>query len=344
MRQPDLVGDVGTGQPFGQRVGHAATSVRRHLGAAPAHRQLARVRADHGDARDGGRIEGQEPVVDEQHRALGGHLAGDGPPAGVVLLELVRALPSLGRPRTSDPFHQPQDVAHLLVHHGLVDEVVPDGGGERGAEPGRRSRHLEVEAGQSAAGDGRVRAEPVRHDEPVEAPFVAQDPVDEVGLLAAVDAVHLVVGGHHGPDAGLLYGGFEGDEVDLPQGALGDLGADRHPLVLLVVAGEVLDTAPDPLPLHPPTRRRRPGGPSAAGPRRRTRTSRPASGVRGMQTVGPSRTWTPLDAASAASTSPEACHQLPDSTSTPRPCRRASRATAARSDCRRVPPRARRTP
>ena len=35
------------------------------------------------------------------------------------------------------------------------------------------------------------------------------------------------------------------------QGALGDLGADGHPLVLLVVAREVLDAAPDPAPLHP---------------------------------------------------------------------------------------------
>ena len=37
-------------------------------------------------------------------------------------------------------------------------------------------------------------------------------------MLAAVDPVDLVVGGHHGPDVGLLYGGLEGDEVDLPKG------------------------------------------------------------------------------------------------------------------------------
>ncbi len=48
----------------------------------------------------------------------------------------------------------------------------------------------------------------------------------------------------------LLYGGFEGDEVDLPKGALVHLGADRHPLVLLVVAGVVLDAAGHPVALH----------------------------------------------------------------------------------------------
>ena len=141
-------------------------------------------------------------------------------------------------------------MADLPVDHGLVDQALADSGRQGGAEPGGGPRHLEVEARQRG-GRGGVCAEPVRHDEPVEAPLAAEDPVDEVGLLAAVDAVDLVVGGHHGPDAGLPYGGFEGGEVDLPQGALGDLGADRHPLVLLVVAGEVLDAAPDPAPLHP---------------------------------------------------------------------------------------------
>ena len=98
-----------------------------------------------------------------------------------------------------------------------------------------------------------MRAEPVGHDEPVEAPFAAQDPVDQVGLLAAVDAVDLVVGGHDGPDAGLPHGGFEGDEVDLAQGALGDLRTDGHPLVFLIVAREVLDAASDPAPWTPST-------------------------------------------------------------------------------------------
>jgi hypothetical protein len=118
-----------------------------------------------------------------------------------------------------------------------------------GTEPGRRARHLEVEPRQRRR-HGGVRPEPVGHDQPVEAPLAPQHAADQVRLLAAVDTVDLVVGGHHGPDAGLPYGVFEGDEVDLPQGPLVDLGADRHPLVLLVVAGEVLHAAGDPARLH----------------------------------------------------------------------------------------------
>ena len=139
-------------------------------------------------------------------------------------------------------------------------EAVADGGGQRGTEPRRRTGHLEVEAGQRRRRGG-VRPEPVGHDEPVEAPLTAEHPADQVGLLAAVDAVDLVVGGHHGPDAGLLDGLLEGDEVDLAQGPLVDLGADGHPLVLLVVAGEVLDAAGDPARLHAPRRRPPRGGP-----------------------------------------------------------------------------------
>ena len=100
-----LRGDDGAGQPLGQRVGHAATSLRRDLGAAPAHRELARVRPDHRDARDVSGVEGQEPVVDQEHRPLGGHLARHGPPGGVVLLELVRRRRP---PEDPDPLHQPR--------------------------------------------------------------------------------------------------------------------------------------------------------------------------------------------------------------------------------------------
>ena len=237
----------------GSRSASASATLRRRCGVTselpPPMASWRGVRADHGHARDGRRVEGQDPVVDEEHRPLGGDLARHGPPARVVLLELVGRR---GR-RVEDPdaLHEPQDVAHLLVHDRLVDQAVADGGGEGGTEPGRGSGHLEVQAGQGGR-RRRVRAEPVRHDEPVEAPLVAEDRAEQVRLLAAVGAVHLVVGGHHGPDAGLLYGVFEGDEVDLPEGTLVDLGADRHPLVLLVVAGVVLDAAGDPAVLHAP--------------------------------------------------------------------------------------------
>ncbi len=240
-----LGGHDGTGEALGQRVGHAPAPERRHLRAAPAHRELAGVRADDGHA--GHRVrEGEHAVVDQQDRALRRHLAGHRPPARVLLLPLVRRTIPVQQP---DPPHQPQEVAHLAVHHHGVDLPLTDRGGQRRAEPGGRARHLEVEAGDRRL-RRRVRAEPVRHDDAVELPLVPQDPPDEVGLLAAVDAVDLVVGRHHGPHARLPHGCLERREVDLAQGSLGDLGADRHPLVLLVVAGVVLDAAPDTTPLH----------------------------------------------------------------------------------------------
>ena len=236
-------------QALGQRVGHAAAPVRRHLRAAATHGELAGVGADHGNARDSGRAEREQPVVDQQDRSLGRHLPGHGAPSRVVLLPL-RAGSRQRAVEHAHPRHQPQQVADLAVDHGLVDEAVAHGGGQGRAEPGRGARHLEVEAGPRG-GDSRVGAEPVRHHQPVEAPFVPEYPINEVGLLAAVDAIDLVVRGHHRPDAGLAHGGFEGDEVNLPECALGDLGADGHPLVLLVVAGVVLDAAPHPGALHP---------------------------------------------------------------------------------------------
>ena len=218
----------------------------RHLRAAPAHGELVRVRPDDGHTISG---QGEQAVVHQQDRSFDCHLAGERPPSRVILLPLLRRR---GAPlvEQADPPHEAQQVAHLPVDHRLVHDPVADGGGQGRAEPGGRSGHLEIEAGERRR-RGRVRAEPVRHDDAVEAPLFPQDPPDQVGLLAAVGPVHLVVGGHHGPDAGLPDGVFERNEVDLPQGALGDLGADGHPFVLLVVADEVLDTAPDPAALHP---------------------------------------------------------------------------------------------
>ena len=217
-----------------------------------------------------------------------------------------------------------------------------DGGGQGRAEPGRGARHLEVEAGPHG-GDRRVGAEPVRHHQPVEAPFVPQHPIEEVELLAAVDAIDLVVRGHHRPNAGLAHGGFEGDEVDLPECPLGDLGADGHPLVLLVVAGVVLDAAPDPGSLHPPhvgdgqARRQQrvlgEGLEGASGQRRTRDADR-----RSEQHVDA------LGVCLGGQHVAEALHQRRVPGRRRPPCRRAATASGDRSGSRRARPRVRRTP
>ena len=248
---PHLRADRRAREALGQRVGHAPPPVRRHLRAAAAHRELAGVRADHGHARHASGPSGSSPSLTSRtvpsaatSRATARRPGSSSSRSSVLGAgRVARARPPGRISRSTCRTWSSTTVSSTTPSRTAAARVGP--------EPGRGARHLEVEAGQRGRGR-RVGPEPVRHDQPVEAPLAPEDPVDQVGLLAAVGAVDLVVGGHHRPHAGLPHGGLEGDEVDLPQRALGDLGADGHPLVLLVVAGEVLDAAPDPTALHPP--------------------------------------------------------------------------------------------
>ena len=69
-------------------------------------------------------------------------------------------------------------------------------------------------------------------------------------MLGGVGAVHPVVGGHHRPRLRLLDRHLEGRQVDLAQGSLPHLRADRVALELGVVADEVLDAGADVPALH----------------------------------------------------------------------------------------------
>ena len=102
------------------------------------------------------------------------------------------------------------------------------------------ARHLEVETGVGR-GDRAARAEPVRHHRAVPTPLVAQDRREQPGVLGAVGAVEPVVRGHEHPTAGLGRRRLERGKVDLAEGPLWHVGADRHALELRVVAHEVLD-------------------------------------------------------------------------------------------------------
>ena len=88
---------------------------------------------------------------------------------------------------------------------------------------------------------------PVGHHDALEAPFVAEDGGQEVDLLLGVFAVHLVVGGHHGPGIGLLHGDLEVLQVDLAEGALADAGVVLVAVRLLVVGHVVLDGGAHPI-------------------------------------------------------------------------------------------------
>ena len=94
---------------------------------------------------------------------------------------------------------------------------------------------------------GAVRRAPVGHDPALEAPLGLQDVVEEMGVLAGVDAVDLVVGAHHAADAGLFHGDLEGQQVDLAQRPFIDAHVDPVAIGLLGVGHEVLDGRNDAL-------------------------------------------------------------------------------------------------
>src|SRR5918998_920360 len=74
---------------------------------------------------------------------------------------------------------------------------------------------------------------------------VGTSPVSTAATTCSGLRVHLVVGTHHCPRLAGLDHPLEGRQVDLPQGALVDLGVDPEPVGLLVVGGVVLHRGAD---------------------------------------------------------------------------------------------------
>ena len=114
---------------------------------------------------------------------------------------------------------------------------------DRGLQCAREVEFLPELLVQASVGGprGAVRRAPVGHDPALEAPLGLQDVVQEMGVLAGVDAVHLVVGTHHAADAGLFHNDLEGQQVDLAQRAFIDAHVDPVAIGLLGVGHEVLD-------------------------------------------------------------------------------------------------------
>jgi len=129
---------------------------------------------------------------------------------------------------------------------------VARGDGLAGCEPclhGRTAGHFEIHSGVDRRSSG-VGTAPVGNDEPFESKLLLQNAGEKIGILGAVDAVQLVVGGHYGPDAGFLHAGFECGEIDFVEGALVDVGVDAMALKLLVIGREMLERRDDSFALH----------------------------------------------------------------------------------------------
>jgi hypothetical protein len=229
----------------------SAEAVERRHGVGREDRRAAAaqrardggVGPEHGDAP-------QRAGIERQHTAL---VAGEHDARRRGAPQLRRDL--LARPRPgrhavdaverAHPRGEAEQAQHLLVDLGLADAPVAHRRDQRVAPRAAGAGHGEVERG--AAGRlGGTRGAPVRHDDAVEAPFVAQDLAQQrrLGHRRAVDAV---VGGHDRPGAGLADDRVERGEIELAQRPLVHPRVEREPLGLRVVGHEVLDRRRDAL-------------------------------------------------------------------------------------------------
>ena len=145
-------------------------------------------------------------------------------------------------------------VEHLLgagAHRRLVKLPRPGGRHDLARPVQAGAGHLQ-RASRPGRVDRAVRAAPVGHDHPVEAPFGAQDLGEQVRVLVGVGAVDAVVGAHERARRRLAHHDFEGRQVDLPHGPLIDNRVRGHAPQLLGVDGEVLGAGRDPLRLDAP--------------------------------------------------------------------------------------------
>ena len=192
--------------------GHVA--YEHHTRAALEGEDTALVLHEHGAARGGAPCKlVTAPVI------TGAALRGR---AGVRFHELYHA-PGAGRCGLS---------AELAPFHGAETVLLHIAGA---------AGHHEVAARLKTAYPV-VRSAPVSYDCAVKAPAAAEDVCEQTAAVRAVLAVQAVVGAHDGGGLCLLHGQLEAAQVYLAERPLVHRAVRGKALVLLVVAGEVLET------------------------------------------------------------------------------------------------------
>lgn len=233
---------------------------RLDLARPAADRELGRGLADHGDRPDRRRDRQDVALVAQQRRRL----LRD-PLGGLAVGHLVdlRVVVAVGRAvEDTEPEPRLEHHADVLVDRGLLDLPERDRRRDQQRLIADRWPRLEVEPVVEAA-VGRVDRQVVGDRVALEAPLVAQDLLEQRGVLAGVLTVDPVVCAHDRADLGLLDGGLELRQVDLAHRAVVDdrvlriAGPDdaepggqvlveeptREVDALLVVGREVLDVA-----------------------------------------------------------------------------------------------------
>ncbi len=99
--------------------------------------------------------------------------------------------------------------------------------------------HFDVETGIERGRRGTRAEKPVGFDEAFESPFLAQNFREQLRVLTAVHAVHLVVRAHHRRRAGLDDAAFEVRQIQFVQRARSDVRAHLEARVFEIVQREV---------------------------------------------------------------------------------------------------------
>ncbi len=86
-----------------------------------------------------------------------------------------------------------------------------------------------------------IHGTPIRDNQALKAPTVAQDIFGQDFVFAAIATVQPVIGAHHRPWLGLPHGNLKGGQVDFVQSARIDQRIDNHALGFLIIDGEMLD-------------------------------------------------------------------------------------------------------
>ena len=131
----------------------------------------------------------------------------------------------------------------------LIQGAVGDGGDDLGVRRATVGRHLQVKACLDS-GNTAADSTPVGDHRTTETPLTSQDVGEQEAAVADRHPVDRIVGAHHRPGLGVLDDAAEAAQVDLVQGSGVDVGADAHPVVLLVVQREVLQRRTDPTALQ----------------------------------------------------------------------------------------------
>lgn len=192
---------------------------------------------------------------------FGAGAAQDCPMLGEIngLLRSFSPVGNLALPSLMDKLENPR---RRSIDEGAVDQALPVSFKKVLAPPPHRPRHFKVQTAMirklrdfpsdfpddvpsCKRGNNAIGPKPVTHNEAVPAPLAPEDISDEVVVGRAKVSVYLVVSRHDRPRVAVADRDLERLEVDLAQGALGNLLVDEEAAILLVVGGVVLHTGPN---------------------------------------------------------------------------------------------------